>query len=135
MTTFADIRTNLALAVETVGLQCEPYLSPQINPPCAQIARLASSPDLVFTEATQVNRFSIRIYVAAAVEDEGQELLDEYLDRDGALSVSAAVEDGDNWPSALGVDYCKLIERGEPGWVEIAGATYIVADIEVEVCW
>jgi hypothetical protein len=134
VTTFADIRTTLAQIVETI-LPCEPYLSAQINPPCAQIARRASDPNLVFTEATQVNRFGIRIYVAAAVEDENQALLDEYLDRAGALSVSAAVEADDNWPTSLEVHHCILLERGEPGWVEVAGATYIVADLEVEVCW
>jgi hypothetical protein len=136
VTTVKDIRQALAQAVETTGLRCEPYLSDQINPPCAMVGRREKSPDLVFTEVTQVDPFYISVWVPRAEERTGQEMLDEYFDRTGVLSIKAAIEDGDNWATSLGVDYCKLLSWGEPQLgTDANGGTYITATIDLEVCW
>lgn len=136
MTTLKDIRIELAEAVETVGLPCTPYLSDIVVPPCAMVGRRQMSPDLVFGESTQIAALTVHVFVQRSEEGDGQEQLDEYMDRDGALSIKAAVENGDNWSTALGVDYCKLISWGEPQLgVDISGAEYITARIDLEVCW
>jgi hypothetical protein len=136
VTTLQDIREQLATIVELTGLRCEPYLSDQVNTPCAQIGRLPMTPDLVFGETTQIARLYIEVLVSRAAERQAQQLLDEYLDRSGDLSIATKIEDGDNWPSALGVDYCKLISWGATtASTDNAGGDFISARIEVEVCW
>lgn len=136
MTIFKDIRVEAARIVELTGLPCTPYLSMQINPPCAQIARGEMDPDLVFGQATQVARLVVHVFTPFTEEESGQEKLDEYFDRDGESSIKAKLENGDNWATSLGVDYCRVLSWSEPQLgVDVAGANYITGRINLEVCW
>lgn len=135
MTTLKDIRVALADMVETL-IPCTPYSTDAVVPPCAMIERRQMTPDLVFGETTQIAALAIRLYFQRTEEVSGQMDLDELFDRDGSRSIKAVIENGDNWATSLGVDYCKLISWGEPQTIaDKSGAEYLTARIDLEVCW
>lgn len=135
MTTIADVRQGLADAVAMTGLRCNPYLSDQINPPCAMIGRRSIDPRETFRSAVHTYPLFIRVFVARASERAGQITLDDYCATSGDSSLMAAVEDENNWDAGL-VDYCVVTSIGEENLAsQQGGGEYLIVDIDVEVSW
>lgn len=86
------IRKALAEALRTVGdLDVYHYSPNSVSVPCAYIAELEIDPHASFGQDDDLT-FTIRVLTSTADDEGGQDLLDEYLSREGPRSVRAALE-------------------------------------------
>lgn len=133
MTTIADVRQSIAQCVETTGLRCSAYITDQRNPPCAQVLRKEYDPRFVFSAAKTTYLFTVLVFAARAAEVVSAKQLDGYGEPDGVGSLTAAIQNSDNWD--VTVDFAQVIQVGAETVMEIGGQQFLVVELDVEVVW
>lgn len=133
MTTIAEVRSSLAAAVETTGLQCSAYILDQIDAPCAMVGRGGFDPRLVMQSTKSVYPFKVSMFHPRMSDIDAQAKIDTYCMLSGSTSVKAAVENGSNWSAS--VDYAVVTNIGATVETEVAGIVYLLTEFDVEVCW
>jgi len=112
-----------------------PYLADTlVNLPAAHIARPAFDPRMVMSKAKATYQFQFIVYAPRSLDKQTQVLLDTFCEPTGATSVTAAIEDEDNWGTVT-VDYASVTNIGTVQPTEVAGVPYFVVVFDVEVCW
>lgn len=135
MTTISQVRAELAEAITAgCGLRASAYLSDNINAPEAHVWPLAFDPRMVLQQAKAPHEFRVRVFVGRVAERSAQIKLDELREVTGSTSLTAAVQDSDNWPTQPPiVDYAVVTQIGEPETASVADEVFMVCDFDIEV--
>jgi hypothetical protein len=101
--------------------------------PCAVIFREEMDPRMVFSKASAVYNFNVRVFVGRVAEKAAQQKLDTLTEATGDGSLVAAVEDEANWPANL-VQYASVTRIGAvPQSAAVADETFLSVDFDIEV--
>ncbi|MFW5415114.1 hypothetical protein J0910_00375 [Nocardiopsis sp. CNT-189] len=147
MASISRIRRVLAGRLDAIGgLRVSATVPGSITPPAAAIlpglgpesstSRLAVEYDKSFRGGSHKMHFLVKLAVSAAHDESGQEVLDAYLDSEGALSVKAAVESGLEALVHEGdvvAEYAQVPGVSHYGVISWGGVEYFGADLLVEV--
>jgi hypothetical protein len=134
VTTIAEVRDGIASAITTgCDLRAVAYLSDNIPHPVAVVEPLPFDPRTILSESKSAHQFRVRVYVGRTAERSAQIKLDELREVTGATSLTAAVQDEDNWPTAGMVDYAMVTSIGGMQIATIADEQLMVVDFEIEV--
>ncbi len=135
MTTIAQVRDELTEAIIAgCGLRASAYLSDNVNAPTAHVWPLAFDPRLVLHQAKAAHNFRVRVFVGRVAERSAQVKLDELREVTGSTSLTAAVQDSDNWPTQPPiVDYAVVTQIGEPQTDVVADEVFMICDFDIEV--
>lgn len=129
-----DIRAGLATAIDTIsGLQGEAYVRDNPDVPVAQVSGPDNGEyDQTFGRGHDDWEFGVILLVQRTSDEEGQELLDSYLDPFGPSSVKQAIEAD---PTLGGVvEDLRVVRTQEYGAVEMSnGAIHLGAVMVVKI--
>lgn len=128
MTTIADVRAALALAVEAV-VKATPYQTDQVNTPQAMIVRGDISYDDDF-DGSAAYEYIITVYAARRVVH-AQEYLDELAEPSGTTSLKAVVEAHEGLRDL--VQYAVVTSASPVRLENVGEAQYLAADWIVKV--
>ena len=130
----SEVRQALSDAVEAAGIRCSPYVIDVVNAPCVMVDRRQMDPRHVFGGTVTVYRFRLLAYFARTDLRSAQTLMDECCDVTGARSITAAVQDGANWPDNL-IHTVSVVNVGDTYEREVAGVAYLTVEFDIEVTW
>jgi len=132
-----EVRRALADAIRGIdGLDVFHYTPGSVVVPCAYLADVEIEPNTTF-RGEDDHTFTLRVLTSAADDESGQDLLDEFLSRDGSRSIRAALETarGANGEYALGgaADDLNVTRVGAYRTYTEGGGTYFGGEITVRV--
>lgn len=137
MSRLNDLRKALADAIRDItGLDVFHYTPGSVIVPCAYVADVEIDPNLSFGGEDDAT-FTIRVLTSLGDDEAGQDLLDEFLSRDGDRSIRAALETARGAPGeyALGgeADDLHVTRVGAYRTYTEAGASYFGGELTVRV--
>lgn len=132
MATVPQLRDALKAALATIaGLRASDTVLDSITPPIAVVGPPGIAYDLAMARGADRYTFPVRVYASKASEKAGQDKLDGYLSKEGALSIKAALEAD---PSLGGVaQSVRVVSAQGYGVYEVAGVAYVGAEFTVDV--
>ena len=134
MPTVSEVRQQIADIIDdnVEGLRASPIVPDQMVGPIATVSRSAFDPRMVFSESRSTYEFAVSIYVPATADRAMQNLLDDFAELSGATSVTAALQNGDNWTNVT-VDYAQVVNVGAVSKVQVDTADYFAIRLDIEV--
>jgi len=143
MTTISDVRRGIAYAIQNglvsasypQGLRVEEYVRDTLTGPCAEVHRREFDPRLIFSEVKSEYQFVVRVYSPLTTDRWSQEFLDDLSEVNGQTSLIRAVQDGDNWPADVTIDYAQVTRVGEIVAVQREAEAYLMVEFDVEAVW
>ena len=134
MTTRKDVRVALASAVQTgAGVRAIGWIPDSIPAPCATVGFREMDPRMVLSGAKSTYQMLVRLWAPRNETRTAQDLLDDWCEPSGSLSVIEAIETGANWSQTI--DYAQVTSIGELREQVRADDVYLTVDLEVEVVW
>jgi len=130
--TILQVMQGIETRLATIsGLRTSEFIADQINPPQA----LVGVPTIPRYHATmQRGRFqlepTVTVFVSAALDRVGQQLLAEYANPTGTKSIIAAIE-GDKTLGGI-VDDCNVISFRPLGMVAVGVAEYLAGEFDLQ---
>jgi hypothetical protein len=105
MSSLAQIRTGIADTIRTyvtsaedVDLYCYPYVKGSVNLPCVMLMPGGGGRDnkagdfvMAMSRGTETWDFQLIVLCGRSDEDSGQQLLDQFIDKEGPLSIRQAL--------------------------------------------
>jgi hypothetical protein len=139
--TIADARRVIAYAIQNglvstsypEGLRVDEYVRDNFSPPCAEVHRREYDPRMVFSQAKAPYQFTVRVYAGRTHEQWSQVFLDDLCDINTETSLTMAVQDTDNWPSDVTLDYVEVTRIGEIVAVIREEVPYLMVEFDIEV--
>lgn len=132
MAQLSAIRAGLTANLQSIeGLRTHDTIPDQINVPAAVVGMPKVEFDVTMVRGADKITVPVRVYASRADERSGQDLLDEYLDTNGATSVKTAIESD---PQLGGAAHTLRVTTADGyGVYAIAGVDYLGVEFIVEV--
>jgi len=134
MATLSQIRTDLGTRLAAInGLNIYPVIPDLIEEPAGVVGMPAEiNYDLTMGSVVSVWMIPVRLYVCRYDAEDAQEMLDQYLEASGALSVKAAVE---NTAVAItsGWHVARVSTVRDFGAYRVGNIDYLGCELTVEV--
>lgn len=129
----ASVRAGLKTRLSTIsGLRCYEVIPSQFAPPAAIVGMPSIlNYDYTFARSNDRITYPVRIIVAKATDRTAQELLEQYLDSTGSLSVKTAIEADPSLGGAANLT--RVLSAQGLGVYDMGGVPYLGCEFTVEV--
>ena len=136
MTTFADVRDNLATICSGItGWTGSGYVGDSVNANVIKVTSPAFDPRMVLSGGKCRHTFRAIAYAPRTAGEYSEQALDVLRDVTGTGSLLVAVQNGSNW--TVTVDYAQVTEIGEVQLTTFGQDTteYLTCPFLIEVVW